>query len=320
MRGFRQYFCMLAMCAAACETAPARPAPPPTTTVRLVSGFPGAGFYPLGAALAQGYEQVLPGIRIDVRGGTGSVGNAQALQRGEADIGFVFADVAYVAHKGALDEQRIPFGNLRGIAVLQVAALHVAVRAGLDARDIGALRGRRVAIGPAGSGTALIAQMVMRAYGVEPSEFEAETMPFYEAPRKLADGTLDAAFVTAAYPADSVTAALESGGSLLNIDGPAIDRLRTEYPFFRLVSIPKDAYPSQDARIRTIGLENLLVCRSDLPDGLVYDLTRGLFEAASRLSSPPHVLRQLNLEQAPATPIPLHPGAARLYRERRLGL
>jgi TRAP transporter TAXI family solute receptor len=162
--------------------------------------------------------------------------------------------------------------------------------------------------------------MVMRAYGVEPDDLEAKTIPFYEAPQKLADGTLDAAFVTAAYPADSVTAALESGGSLLDIDGPAVDRLRTEYPFFRLVSIPKDTYPSQDTRIRTIGLENLLVCRSDLPDGLVYDLTRGLFEAASRLSSQPQVLRQLNLEQAPATPIPLHPGAARYYRERRLGV
>ena len=314
------WLCVIAAAGAAvaCEAPPARPLPP--TTVRLVSGFPGAGFYPLGAALAQAYEQVLPGVDVQVQGGTGSVSNAEALQRGAADIGFVFADVAYVAHRGALEQQRVPFDNLRGIAVLQTAVLHVAVRAGLDARDLGALRGRRVAIGPAGSGTALISQIVMRAYGLEPGELVTETMPFDEAPRKLAEKTLDAAFVTAAYPAESVNAALASGGTLLNIDGPAVDRLRAEYPFLRLVSIPKDTYPSQDARVRTIGLENLLVCRSDLPDALVYDLTRGLFDAVSRPSSQPQVLRQLNLEQAPATPIPLHPGAARYYRERRLGV
>jgi TRAP transporter TAXI family solute receptor len=317
MRRFLQCLCVLALCAG-CETAPPRPEAP--TTVRLISGFPGAGFYPLGAALADAYEQVLPGIDVVVQGGTGSVGNAEALQRGDADIGFVFADVAYVAHKGALDEQAIPFDNLRGIAVLQTAALHVVVREGLQARDLRALRGRRVAIGPVGSGTALISQIVMRAFGVEPGTFVAETMPFFEAPRQLVERNLDAAFVTAAYPAESVTAALESGGSLLDIDGPEVDRLQAEYPFLRLVAIPKDTYPSQPARIRTIGLENLLVCRSDLPDAVVYELTRGLFEVMSRLSSQPQVLRQLDLEQAPATPIPLHPGAARYYRERRLGV
>ena len=311
-------FSVLAACAAACGAPPAQL--PEPTTVRLVSGFPGAGFYPLGEALKRAYEEVLPGIDVDVQGGTGSVGNAEALQRGDADLGFVFADVAYVAHKGALEQHRVPFDNLRGIAVLQTAALHLAVGDGLDLRDLGALRGRRVAIGPAGSGTALISQIVMRAYGIEPGDVKAEMMPFYEMPERLADRTLDAAFVTAAYPADSITAALQSGGALLDIDGPPIERLRLEYPFLRLVSIPRRTYPLQQEPVRTIGLENLLVCRSDLPDGLVYDLTRGLFDAVSRFSAQPRELQQLNLEQAPATPIPLHPGAARYYRERRLGV
>ena len=318
MRRFLLYFCVLAIGVAGCDPPPAQP--PEATTVRLVSGFPGAGFYPLGAALETAYEQVLPDIDVKVEGGTGSVGNAEALQRGDADIGFVFADVAYVAHRGGLEQHRVPFDNLRGIAVLQTAALHLVVGSGLDLRDLGALRGRRVAVGPASSGTALISQIIMRAYGIAPGEVMAETMPFFEMPQRLAERKLDAAFVAAAYPADSITAALESGGSLLDIDGPPLERLRSEYPFLRLVSIPRGTYPFQNEPVRTIGLENLLVCRSDLPDGLVYELTRGLFDAASRFSAQPRELRQLNPEQAPATPIPLHPGAARYYRERRLGI
>jgi TRAP transporter TAXI family solute receptor len=319
MHRLNRHLCVLATCAAACHTPPLS-APEPTT-VRLVTGFPGAGFYPLGDALARLYEQVLPGIAVEVIGGTGSVGNAEALQRGEADIGFVFADVAYVAHKGALEQHQVAFDNLRGIAVLQTAALHVVVRRGLYPGDMAAaLRRRRVGIGPAGSGTALISQIVMRAYGLAQQDVLMETMPFFEVPPRLAQRTLDAAFVTAAYPADSITDALASGGSLLPIDGRPVDRLQTDYPFFRLISIPKGTYPFQNEPIRTIGLENLLVCRSDLPDDLVYDLTSGLFDAVSRLSAQPRVLRQLNLEQAPATPIPLHPGAARYYRERGLGI
>jgi TRAP-type uncharacterized transport system substrate-binding protein len=73
-------------------------------------------------------------------------------------------------------------------------------------------------------------------------------------------------------------------------------------------------YPGHSAGIRTIGVENLLVCRSGLDEGLVHDLTARLFGA---LPSIP-LLRTIDLEQAPTVPIPLHDGAARFYREREL--
>jgi len=62
----------------------------------------------------------------------------------------------------------------------------------------------------------------------------------------------------------------------------------------------------------------VLVCRSGLDEGLVYDLTRRFFEALPSLSSSQDALRFIDLEQAPAMPIPLHEGAARYYREREL--
>jgi hypothetical protein len=272
----------------------------------------------LGNALAGGYERVLSGIRIERRESTGSVANVEALQRGEADIGFVFADVAYFAYVGALDETPAPFDRLRGIAVVQLSALHLVVRPGLAIRDVSDLRGRRVAIGLGRSGTSLTSRIVLGAYGVGPDQFVAASVPLNERARTLAEGTHDAAFVIAGYPAEAILPALEAGGFLLNVDGLPAERLRSEYPFLRPVFIPKGTYPAQKEPIHTIGVETLLVCRSDLPDQLVYDLTRGLFDAAARPSAATASLRRVNLERAPATTIPLHPGASRYYREREL--
>jgi TRAP-type uncharacterized transport system substrate-binding protein len=82
--------------------------------------------------------------------------------------------------------------------------------------------------------------------------------------------------------------------------------------------IPGSTYPGHPDAIHTIGVDALLVCRRDLEESLVYDLTRRLFEALPSLSSQQESLRLMDVELAPATPIPLHEGAARYYREREL--
>jgi hypothetical protein len=288
-----------------------------STRVRLTSGIPGAGFYSFAAALAPAYERALPSIDVDVLKSAGSVRTLHSIQAGEADIGFALADVTYVAYRSGLGERPLPFDRIRGIAVLELTSLQVVVRSAAGIFNIPALRGRRIGIGPTGSGTALTSGLVLRAYGIEEDELATEELPWNEAARRLVDGTLDAAFVNAAYPAEAVMRAAQGGGTLLEVDGPAVERLRSFYPFFRLTFIPANTYAGQPGPVRTIGVNNLLVARADLDEQLVYELTNALFDVFPDLSSERLTL-QMDLEQAPATPIPLHEGAARYYREREL--
>jgi TRAP transporter TAXI family solute receptor len=102
------------------------------------------------------------------------------------------------------------------------------------------------------------------------------------------------------------------------LSGEPIERLRHDYPFLRVTVIPRDTYTGMSGAIRTIGVDSLLICRRDLDEPLVYDLTRRFFDALPSLSSSLGALRFMDLDQAPATPIPLHDGAARFYREREL--
>jgi TRAP transporter TAXI family solute receptor len=286
--------------------------------VRLTTGTPGAGFHPLGEALSRAYDRGVPLLRVQVHESAGSVSNVEAIQRGDADLGFAFADVAYMAFIGRLDGQPERFDRLRGVAVLQLTPLHLVVRADSGIRTFSDLRGRRIGVGPAGSGTALTAGLVLKAEGIEPTAIRAESLRFNEAAGRLMDGALDAMFVNASYPAESVRVATSAGARLLPLVGRTIEHLRHEYPFFRLTMIPGSTYPGHPDAIHTIGVDALLVCRRDLEESLVYDLTRRLFEALPSLSSQQESLRLMDVELAPATPIPLHEGAARYYREREL--
>lgn len=288
------------------------------TLLRLATGVPGATFNPIGSALAGVLAAHIPGVRVDVIETGGSSANVEAIHNGSADLGLAFADVAYMAYVGQPTASARPLDNLRGIAVLSPAPLHVVVRGHSGIASIRDLRGRRVSLGPAGSGTALTATVVLEAHGIPPDALEAESMPFNEAADLLGRGGLDAIFVSAGYPAESVTAATTFGGEILDVSGPQVDVLRSEYPFFRMAVVPAGVYPSHGRVVRTIGVHTLLVCSSWLPEELVHEIAEAFFGALPRLASRIGALRLIDLARAAATPIPLHPGAARYYREQEL--
>jgi uncharacterized protein len=307
---------LAALCACGCRPAAQVHAAP--VLVRFSTGTPGGGFYPLGEGLARAYGRSLGAVDLQIHPSAGAVANVEAIQRGDADLGFAFADVAYVAYVGRLAGASGPFDHLRGIAVLQLTPVQLVVRRDPHIRKVADLRGRRIGVGPPGSGTALTAGLVLEAFGIPASAVHAETLQFNDAADRLVRGTLDAMFDAAIYPAESVTAATRAGARIMPLSGEPIERLRHDYPFLRVTVIPRDTYTGMSGAIRTIGVDSLLICRRDLDETLVYDLTRRFFDALPSLSSSLGALRFMDLDQAPATPIPLHDGAARFYREREL--
>jgi len=298
---------------AACQEPAAPPAP---RRVRLTTGTPGAGFYRLGQALARQYMRVLPDIEFDVLESEGGASNIEAIERGDADIGLSHANVTYLAFVGR-EQFGGPFQRLRGVAKLNMMAVHVLVRPGSRISRVQDLRGRRLGLG-IGRGSASTASVVLNAFGLDLDDVRVMQVRYDEAPTRLADGTLDAHLVTGSDPLDAVTRATERGARLLELAGPPMVQLHRDYPFFRLAVIPAETYPGHREAIHTIGVDCLLICRADLAEDLVHDLTKALFAILPSLSPLELSFGLMDLEQLPATPIPLHDGAARYYREQEL--
>jgi TRAP transporter TAXI family solute receptor len=268
--------------------------------------------------LALAYGRLLPDIKVQLVDAVGSGSTVAAIQHGDADLGFVLADVAYFANLGLAEHHDTSLKPLRGMAALQTAPVHLLVRRGLAIREISDLRGLNVRTNSAFASQALLAQTLFRVYGLNLDNLRGQPL-IGDLIVRAGDLDGDAAFVTGYYPARAVRTATRLGAQLIPIDGPIAEHLRREYPFVRSVSIPANTYEGQHGSVKTIGVDRLLVCRADLDQRLAHDLTQQFLESLPAIfASFPASPRLIDLDQVSATPIPLHKGAAQYYREREL--
>lgn len=300
----------------ACESAAVSPRSEPLV-LRLSTGLVPAGGTSslLAEALADSFERTSRKLSVKTRPTAGSVANVEAIQLDEVDVGQAAADVAYQAFIGRLDPKRGRFDRLRAIAVLELTPVQLLARRDAPIRNVADLRGRRVAVGPQGAGTTLTARLILQAFGIPPSAVQIKSLPFSDAGAMLIKGSLDAMFQNAVRT-ETADRALRAGARLIPITGSPINRLRHEYPFFRLTVISRGRADGT-ATIPTIGVDNLLLCRRDLSEAVVHEITSRLFDILPSLSLSRGV-EFVDLDQAPATPIPLHDGASRYYREQEL--
>ncbi len=293
---------VLGLAAVSCTKSAGNPTPQPVT-LRI------------SATTADDFEStaaVLPDIRFQVatQGGS-SITSLQDLRHGTIDFSMPMADVAYLAYSGQLEEMPGRFDQLRGMAVLALNPLHLIAGGHTSVQTIADLRGLKISLGPPGSAMAPIAEQLLRTNGIGLNDVQSERLPNSEFADKLARRQIDAAFVTFVPPNASVTSIAKRGARFVEIAGPAVEELRTRYPYLKRTVIPRSTYPNQHEPVHTIGVDAVMVCRADLDEQVVYKLLDAFF-ATRPATRPP------DLDRAPATPIPLHAGAARYYRQREL--
>ena len=286
-------------------------------TIRLSTGFATGNFRPFSEALVKGYAQLMPDVHIQQIDTSGSLDNIQGLEDGTVDIGLSQAGIAYMAYNGRLRESARAMRGIRGIAILNSSAVQLLVGPRSRIRSMDELVGRRVGVGPGGTGAALISQALLHGYFSPNAVHEVDATVPQTMSMLLAD-TLDAAFTVSSVPNEDVKSLTDEGARLIPIRGPGVDRLRTIYPFFRSEIIPANAYRGADQPVQTLSVDVVLLTRAGLGDAVVRRLTDGLFRMLPQLSAELPFLKGMAPERAPATPVPLHPGAALYYREREL--
>jgi TRAP transporter TAXI family solute receptor len=269
--------------------------------------------------LIKRFNNALPQTHIDLQTAAGGVVVVSAVDDGQGQLGLAQSDVVYLAYRRGIERNLYQHKNLRAIAVLWVNNLYVLVRADSRFRSIKDLKGRRVGVILPGTSGEFSTRILLSAHGMG----YADVQPIFESTfslvPKLGSGELDAVF--SANPV-MLSAARDLSERvplrLLPIGRPVINQLRGSYPFLKPVTVAAKQLKGQDEATETLGSEWLLVCRSDLSEDLVYQLTREFFAQLPAMARQHGEAALIDPEQAPATPIPLHPGAARYYREREV--
>lgn len=290
---------------------------------RIGTGGTAGTYYPIGGLIANAIsgagEKGVPGLVATAVSSNGSVANINAIQSGSLESGFTQSDVAYWAHTGTgLYDGKGKVENLRLIATLYPETIHLVARKDAGIKSVADLKGKRVSIDEPGSGTIVDARIVLEAYGLSESDVKAEHLKPGPAGERLKDGALDAYFFVGGYPTGAISELATSNGiSLVPISGPEAKKIREKYTFFSQDTVPADTYKDV-GQTETLAVAAQWVTSAEQPDELVYNITKTLFNDASRkaLEAGHAKGKLIKLETATTSlGIPLHPGAERFYKE-----
>jgi len=300
---------------------------PTRVSFQIATGSTEGVYFPVGQAMAGLISHPLGvgrcdtatvcgpvGVILSARTSQGSTDNLRAVNQGLVDSGFADGDViaAAVAGSGVF---RRPATHLRIIAALFPEDTHLVVADKSSIQSVADLRGKRVLIGPPASGGLVRARAILTAYRLRVREIVSDE----PADQMLKDGRIDAYFTVAGVPLDSIRDLLvHHVARLVPIDGEGRDRLVQMVPQLSPATIAAGAYPGTGA-VETVATRAYWITRDGEPDPLIYGLTRALFNPANRstlVASHPSA-RGIGLDNAALNlPAPLHPGAARFYREK----
>ena len=303
---------LLALLCAACSSGQAAPRPQEIT---LLSGI-AAGFT---TDLVKRFNKGLPQTHITLQSSSGGVAVVSSVDKGEGQLGLAQSDVTYLAYRRGIEKNLYPHKNLRAITVLWINTFYVLVRADSPFRSITDLKGQRVGIIRPGTSGEFSTRIVLDAHGMRYTDVQPIFEPTDTLMPMLARREIDAVFSANPLMLETIqTLSKTTPLRLLPIGRTEVNKLRSSYPFLRPVTVPAHRLGGQTQPIETLGSEWLLVCRSDLSEEVVYQLTREFFAQLPAMAKDFGEAALIDPEQAPATPIPLHAGAARYYREREI--
>lgn len=272
----------------------------------LGTGGTGGVYYPLGGALANRLSLADSSRQYTAEVTGGSVENVNRIVAGQIDIGFVLSVTAYEAFNGSADFPE-PATDLRIIAPLYANVSHIVVPASSTAQSLADLRGKRVSVGSAGSGTEQISRQLLEVYGLTYDDIEPRYLSFTESSAALGDRAIDAAIISVGIPAAAVLeASTTSGVRLLPVDAEKMSELLARYPYYSAGEIPAGAYPGVGVAVPAAAMMNWLVATADLDDDVVRAVLNILGPGRVSLEQVHDMAKQIDLARLADAPIPLH--------------
>ena len=253
--------------------------------INIATGGTAGTYYPIGGAIAEVLNK--NGMNASAQSTGASVANINMLKDKQVELAIVQNDITYYAVNGEeMFKEGGKIENLSGIASLYPETCQFVVREDSGIKSIPDLKGKRVAVGAAGSGAEANARQILEAYGITYEDVEEQFLSFAEGSYALKDGTVDAAFVTAGYPTASVQdIASQNKIRLLPVGDEQIKILSEKYPFYTKTTVPSGVYQGFDEEISTVSVMAILVANEKIDTALGEKLTKAVFDNLDKIAA-----------------------------------
>lgn len=296
----------------------------------LATASTGGTFYPVGVALATLAKVKLEptmGLSLSAINSAGSGENVKMMRENEAQ--FAILQGLYGAWAWAGEGELKETGKqeyLRSISMLWQNVEQFVVRSEYadtgTIMDLKSLEGKKFSIGPKNSGTEGSGRTILGNLGIDPDTFDLAYMGYGPSADAMQNGAIEGMNIPSGVPTSAITRAYAAMGSDIQILGFTDEQMEQANGLYKLwtrFTIPENTYPGQTKAVDTIAQPNFLAVRDDISEEDVYRLTKTIYENLAFLNGIHAATKAMALEKAIAgLPVPLHPGAARYYREAGL--
>ncbi|MFD1206040.1 MULTISPECIES: TAXI family TRAP transporter solute-binding subunit [Sporosarcina] len=280
----------------------------------ILTGGTQGTYYALGGALADMIGSDT-GIKTTAEVSQASAANMTALKDGDAEIAFVQTDIASYASKGEMMFDGEVIDNVSAIGALYPETVQLVTTEKTGIKSFEDLKGKKVSVGAPGSGTYANAEQLLEVHGLTMKDIQPQNLDFGESQESLQSGQIDAAFITGGTP----TAAVESLNAnskvfVVPVTDEKADELIEKYQYYAKEVIPAGTYGLADDT-PTVSVGAMLVVQNELPEDLVYEITKSIYDNASKLTHPKGALikAETGLD---GIGIPVHPGAQKYFDEQ----
>jgi uncharacterized protein len=279
-------------------------------------------YYPTGGAICRlvNKNRKEHGIRCSAESTGGSIYNINTIKAGELEFGVAQSDWQFHAYNGTSKfEEAGPFEKLRSVFSVHAEPVTVIARDDSGIENISDVIGKRMNIGNPGSGTRGTWEVLEAALGWERSDLAlAAEMKSAETGAAVCDGKIDAYFWLVGHPSALTQESLAScAAHLVNVTGPAIDKLIADNPYYRSATIPAGMYNNEED-ITTFGVGATFVTSADVPEEVVYVIVKAVFDNFDQFKKLHPAFANLKPEEMirDGLSAPLHAGAVKYYKEQ----
>lgn len=292
----------------------------------LTTATTGGAFYPVGVALATiAHSQLADtkGISLTAISSAGSLENVKLLRDNQAQFAILQGPFGAWSWTGEGPVSK-PQTHMRSVSALWQNVEHFVLLTELattgEIMDLDNLDGERYVLGARNSGAEQTGRFILETLGIDyEAKMNLAYMGYGPTTSAIQDGNIVGMNIPAGAPVSSITQAYALLGDRLTVldwTQETLDKINARYPLWAWYELPAGTYPNQDKLIRTIGSPNVLVTRSDIPEDVVYNVTKVIWENLATLQEIHGATKDMRLEIAiEGLGAPLHPGAVRYYRE-----
>lgn len=282
----------------------------------ISTGGTSGSYFPVGGAIANIVTNYAEGLNVTAQTSGGSIENLKLIEKGQSEFCIAQNDLAEYAMKG-IELFDTKLEKVRGIASIYPEYIQIAVRPDKDINSISDLKGKKISVGPPGSGSEANSRQFLALLGVPYESFNPQFLENTDAANQYKDNAIDGFIITTGLPSPAIMEiATTKGVKVLGFSQEEAEKINKEWGFLTPEIIPVGSYKDQSEDIITMAVKSVIFTSIDVSEDIVYKFTKALWENQSELEQANAKTKEMKKDNPlDGVTVPAHSGAIKYYNE-----